>query len=100
MRWLANIIGSKRLSFAKLEVVRSLLGVEPGAVTPFALINDKKKINVIIDAELMEWDTVNFHPLVNDKTTAIAPNNLLKFIRACGHQPKIIQIIGDVNDTC
>lgn len=100
MHTLANLIGSKRLSFAKPSLVRSLLGVEPGAVTPFALINDKKKINVVLDAELMLWDTANFHPLVNDKTTAIAPHNLLKFIKSCGNLPKIIQLTSNTNDTC
>ena len=63
------------------------LGVVPGAVTPFGLINDRgHEVRVVIDAGLLAHDPVNVHPLTNDRTTAISPRDLLRFIEACGHQ--------------
>tara|TARA_B100001123_G_C14910439_1_gene867583 strand:- start:172 stop:711 length:540 start_codon:yes stop_codon:yes gene_type:complete len=88
IRTLSDLIGSTRLSFAKPERVKSKLGVEPGAISPFALINNPQNdINMIFDATLMAARVVNFHPLVNDRTTAINPDDLLLFIQACGHRP-------------
>ncbi|MGB0630102.1 MAG: prolyl-tRNA synthetase associated domain-containing protein [Alphaproteobacteria bacterium] len=93
IRALSDLIGSARLSFAQPERVKSELGVEPGAVTPFALINDPQgNINVILDADIMAADTANFHPLVNDRTTAIAPADLRRFLKAGGHEPRILDL--------
>ena len=93
MRILSDLLGSARLSFARPERVKIHLGVEPGAVTPFALINDQPaKINVALDIEAMAADTVNFHPLVNDRTTSIAPQDLIRFIEACGHEPALLNL--------
>lgn len=86
-------IGSGRLSFGKAELLQETLGVTPGSVTPFALINDtQKKVRVVLDKGLMAHDTVNFHPLENTATTSISPQGLLAFIRDCGHEPTIIDI--------
>ncbi|MEC7490750.1 MAG: prolyl-tRNA synthetase associated domain-containing protein [Pseudomonadota bacterium] len=91
MRVLSDLMGSARLSFARPERVQRHLGVEPGAVTPFALINDQSaKINVTLDIEVMAADMVNFHPLVNDRTTTISPQDLIRFIEACGHKPALL----------
>ena len=88
---LTAALGSARLSFASPDRVKEHLGVEPGAVTPFALINDREAaINVVLDAEIMAADVANFHPLVNDRTTAIRPADLERFIAACGHTPRIL----------
>lgn len=93
IRALSDLIGSARLSFAQPERVVSDLGVEPGAVTPFALINDAAaNINVILDADVMAAETANFHPLVNDRTTAIAPADLLQFLEAGGHKPRVLDL--------
>ena len=93
IRALSDLIGSARLSFARPERVKSDLGVEPGAVTPFALINDDRcMINVVLDADVMAADSAHFHPLVNDRTTAIAPDDLLKFLRAGGHDPQVLDL--------
>lgn len=90
-RALAGLLGSARLSFASADRVREHLGVEPGAVTPFALINDADAaIGVALDAEVMAADLANFHPLVNDRTTAIRPPDLRRFIGACGHAPAVL----------
>ena len=93
IRTLSDLIGSARLSFAKPERVKSKLGVEPGAISPFALINNPQNdINMIFDATLMAAKVVNFHPLVNDRTTAITPDDLVLFLQACGHSPVYIDL--------
>ncbi len=80
-----------RLGFAAPESMRDVLGVEPGVATPFALINDvENKVTPVIDASLMSASLVNFHPLVQTASTSIRPDGLLTFIRACGHEPLIV----------
>ena len=89
---LAKKLGSGRLSFGRPERLMEFLGVEPGAVTPFALINDvTHAVTVALDADMLKISPLNYHPLVNTMTVAISPADLLKFIRACGHEPRIIQ---------
>lgn len=86
-------IGSRRLSFGRPELLLEILGVEPGSVTPFSLINDKAiKTNVILDAAMMKLDLLNFHPLKNDATTTISSDDLIKFIKATGHEPKVVAV--------
>ena len=69
------------------------LGVVPGAVTPFGLINDRAhEVRVVIDAGPLGHDPVNVHPLTNERTTAIAPKDLLRFIEACGHQAEVMDL--------
>ena len=86
---LQGAMGAARLSFGKAELLEEVLGVTPGAVTPFGLINDtKQRVRVFFDAEMMAAELVNFHPLRNDATTAIAPNDLRRFIAACGHDAR------------
>ncbi|WP_421789770.1 prolyl-tRNA synthetase associated domain-containing protein [Hyphobacterium sp.] len=88
---LHNLIGCQRLSFAKEEILYDALGVRPGSVTAFALINDKAgDVTFVLDAALLATNPVNFHPLINDATTAISRDNLLKFAKATGHDPLIV----------
>jgi len=83
---LQKAIGSARLSFGKPDLLKQTLGVTPGSVSPFALINDTAcLVRVVLDAKMMEADIINFHPLRNNATTAITPEGLRKFIKACGH---------------
>ncbi|MBN34007.1 MAG: DNA-binding protein [Rhodospirillaceae bacterium] len=93
MKQLDRQIGSARLSFGKPDLLLEVLGVIPGAVTPFALINDTdQRVNVVLDATMMASDLVNYHPLTNEATTALTPDALLTFIRACGHEPVVTTI--------
>ena len=69
------------------------LGVAPGAVTPFALMNDKAGlVTAVFDQGMLAEDPVNFHPLRNDRTTAIAAPDLIRFARACAHEPLIVAL--------
>jgi Ala-tRNA(Pro) deacylase len=88
---LHKALGCKRLSFGRAELMQEALGVTPGSVTAFALINDRAgRVGFVIDAALLAQGPVNFHPLKNDATTAIAPDGLLRFARATGHEPRIL----------
>ena len=93
LKALAGLIGAARLSFASPERLAAHLGVVPGAVTPFALINDERNaVRVVIDAGIMKSGQAHFHPLSNDATTAIAPADLLRFIAALGHDPAVVDL--------
>lgn len=83
---LHKLIGTRRLSFASADLMLEHLGVVPGAVTAFGLMNDtQNRVQFVVDAALMGFDTVNFHPLVNTATTAISQADLRRFVRATGH---------------
>jgi Ala-tRNA(Pro) deacylase len=91
LKSLHRLIGaSGRFSFGSAEQMRETLGVEPGSVTPFAVVNDTAgRVTVILDAAMMAHATLNFHPLVNTGTTTISRAGLLRFLEATGHQPRI-----------
>lgn len=90
LKWLSRSLGAGRFSFGKPELLAEVLGVPPGSVTALALINDTaNRVQVIVDKALMRHDTVNCHPLENTATTNIARDDLLRFIRATGHEPRI-----------
>ena len=88
---------SGRFSFGSAELMRETLGVEPGSVTPFAVINDKAgRVTVVLDMAMMAHEVLNFHPLENTGTTTITRDSLLKFLEATGHPPRIEPISGRV----
>lgn len=92
LKWLAGALGAGRFSFAKPDILWEVLKVKPGAVTPFALLNDtERRVTPVLDAAMLDAPLVNYHPLRNDRTTAIAPEGLLKFIAECGHEPKLLR---------
>lgn len=93
MKALHKTIDCARLSFGKPELLMEVLGVTPGSVTAFAVINDtSSRVRVIIDATLMAFDTINCHPLVNTATTNIGRDDLFKFLRATGHEPRVARL--------
>ena len=88
-------IGAARLSFGKAELLMEVLGVAAGSVTALALINDdQKRVSVVVDERLMGYERINCHPLVNTATTSLARDDLLRFMRATGHDPLIVAIDG------
>lgn len=93
MKKLAPVIGSGRLSFGSADRLWETLGIRPGSVCPFTIINDKEqKVTLVLEAGMMEEPLVNYHPLDNAKTTGLSPDDLLKFIDFCGHTPQIIDL--------
>ena len=91
LKALGGRIGARGLSFASPERLLTYLGVRPGAVTPLAVINDRKgAVQVLLDRALLEASLVNCHPLVNWMTTALTPAALLTFLEAEGHPPRLI----------
>ena len=84
-----------RFSFGSADLMREVLGVEPGSVTPFGVINDTEgRVSVVLDAAMMEHQTLNYHPLVNTMTTSIGRDDLVKFLESTGHIPKIERLSG------
>jgi len=86
----------KTLSFGSAELLMATLGVIPGAVTPFGVINDREaRVKVVLERRMLACDPLNYHPLTNDRTTAIAPAGLLAFLRATGHEPLVLDFEGE-----
>lgn len=97
-----GLIGAQgRVSFANADYLMEYLGVTPGSVNAFAPMNDHGgKVKVIIDEPLMENDRINCHPLMNDKTTTISRDDLLRFLKHVNHEPEIIRVsVDDVEET-
>lgn len=93
MKRLAKDAGTKRLSFGKPELLLDVLGMTPGSVNAFAIVNDTdKRVRVILDQELLTHDSVNCHPMENTATTNIALPDLLRFIRATDHEPEVLNV--------
>jgi len=91
MKRLRKPIGAAQLSFGRPELLMEILGVIPGAVTPFGLINDIEiQVHVVLDREMMEHDILNYHPLTNEATMSINSDDLIAFVCACGHEPQIL----------
>jgi len=96
LKGLHRILGANgRFSFGAANLLREVWGVEPGSVTPFGAINDADgRVTVVLDADMMEHDTLNYHPLLNTMTTSIARDDLIKFLQATGHKPRIERVSG------
>lgn len=91
---LADMIGARgRLSFGSDERLMKYLGLTPGAVSPFAVINDRqKKVRVVLERRLLASEPLNFHPLDNTMTTSIAKDDLLRFLEAERHAPLVVRL--------
>lgn len=91
LKALPRVIGSGRLSFGKPELMQELLGVTPGSVTAFGLINDAgRRVRLVLDRALLDHELVNFHPLANDATTAVSRDGFLAFLRGLGVEPLVV----------
>jgi Ala-tRNA(Pro) deacylase len=90
-------LGSARLSFGAPELMEQILGVTPGSVTVFALINDTaRRVALVLDEALLGADPVNFHPLSNDATTAISQQDLRRFVASWGGRVFAADFSGEV----
>ena len=96
LKGLHRLLGANgRFSFGSADLLREVWGVEPGAVTPFGAINDHDgRVTVVLDAAMMAHHTLNYHPLVNTMTTSIKRDDLVKFLKSTGHEPRIERISG------
>jgi len=91
LKSLARLLGARSLSFARPERLMTHLGVTPGAVTPFGVINDEEGlVEVVIERAVLAFDQVNCHPLDNAMTTSIGAQDLLRFLEAVGHPPRLL----------
>jgi Ala-tRNA(Pro) deacylase len=92
LKSLAYQLGAPRFSFGSAELLYEVLGVRPGSVTPYAAINDTEgRVAVVLQQAMLAQDPLNYHPLENTRTTAIAPADLVRFLEACGHAPRIVE---------
>lgn len=95
LKALPAVIGSAKLSFGKPELMAEALGVTPGSVTAFALMNDpEKRVTFVLDKALLETEPLNFHPLVNTATTAVSAEGFLTFLRALEREPIVVDFEG------
>jgi Ala-tRNA(Pro) deacylase len=93
LKALAKRLGAGRFSFGKGDLLQAVLGVPAGSVTPFALIKGSAAgITVVVDKTLTAFAEVNCHPLVNTATTRLATDDLIRFIKACGHAPRVMDL--------
>ena len=91
LKRLHAVIGSARLSFGSAELMQETLGVTPGSVTAFALVNDRAhRVRFVLDRALAEAERVNFHPLTNTATTGIDQAGFRRFLAAVGVEPLIV----------
>lgn len=87
---LEKTIGAARLSFGKPDLLLEILGITPGAVTPFALLNDlPRRVTVVLDKDMAAAEKVNYHPLRNTASTTLEAKDLIKFIKSLSYNPLI-----------
>lgn len=102
LKGLHRVLGANgRFSFGSADLLREVLGVAPGAVTPFGVISDSEsRVTVVLDATLMEHDVINCHPLVNTMTISLKRDDLVKFLEATGHPPRVMRISARPTEPC
>jgi len=91
LKRLHTVIGSARLSFGSAELMEETLGVTPGSVTAFALINDEsRRVTFVLDKALADAERVNFHPMTNTATTGVSAEGFRRFLQAVGIEPIVV----------
>ncbi|MGI9629178.1 MAG: prolyl-tRNA synthetase associated domain-containing protein [Longimicrobiales bacterium] len=89
LMWLADHLGTKRLTFCSPRRLMQYLGITKGSVSPFAVLNDVSGIvNVALDRDMLEKEPLNFHPLDNSMTTSVSKDGLLSFLESVDHKPR------------
>ena len=93
LKKLSGLLECGRLSFGSADRLWNYLGVRPGSVCPFAIINDKDNaVTIVLDQAMMQNDIVNYHPMENHMTIGLTPDELIKFIEHAGHKPMILDL--------
>lgn len=93
LKALAKTLDAPRFSFGSADLLIATLGIAPGSVNPFALMNDEDgQVTCVLDEGMLGAEPLNFHPMRNDRTSAISAADLLRFLRASGHEPMISAI--------
>ncbi|HSV02262.1 MAG TPA: YbaK/EbsC family protein [Phenylobacterium sp.] len=91
LKRLHRVIGSARLSFGRAELMQESLGVAPGSVTAFGLVNDRdRRVRFVLDRTLAAAPRLNFHPLENTATTAISQAGFRRFLAMLGVEPLVV----------
>src|ERR1700750_1773964 len=92
-RAIAEQIGDGKLSFASAERLMTHLGVTPGSVSPFALINDREHaVRVVLDSDFLSAARLAFHPNINTRTFTMRAADFAKFLDACGNPVQYVSI--------
>ncbi|WP_420402887.1 prolyl-tRNA synthetase associated domain-containing protein [Nisaea sp.] len=93
LKQLGEAFGGARLSFGSPDRLMTYLGIVPGAVSPFALINDVgREVTVVLDKDMLGFDPLNYHPLSNEMTIAVSPAGLQAFLTDLGYVPEILDL--------
>ncbi len=93
LKALGRQLEAGRFSFGSAAALERMLGILPGAVSPLAAINDEAAaVTVVLDEALLAFEVLNVHPLRNDRTTALAPADLIRFLEASGHPPRLVHL--------
>lgn len=88
---LPDVLGSGRISFCQPERLWKYLGIRPGSVNPFCIVNDTdKEVEIVLDRAMVEADIINVHPFDNAMTIGLSPDGLLKFLADAGRVPRIV----------
>ena len=96
LKTIHKTIGAARLSFGSGDLMVEVLGVTPGSVTAFALVNDTEhRVTFVVDAALLQREPLNFHPLVNTATTAVSKAGFLAFLAAVGVEPMVVDFAAE-----
>jgi Ala-tRNA(Pro) deacylase len=95
LRALRDMLDESTLSFASPERLMRYLGLNPGSVSPFGLINDREHaVRVILDRHLLDCETLNFHPNVNTATLTLSRTDFERFLAACGNEVRRVTLPG------
>ncbi len=86
-------IENRVMSFASEERLMKYLGLTPGSVSPFGLLNDaNKEVEVIIDNDLRTVDKISFHPNINTASVTISFSDFIKFLNWCGNKYSFMEV--------
>jgi Ala-tRNA(Pro) deacylase len=93
LKKLSDLFESGRLSFGSSDRLWEHLGIRPGSVNPFTIMNDTNdKVRLFLDADMMDAEIVNYHPMDNAQTISLKPSDLIKFIESLYHNYTIIDL--------